>query len=207
MADSTTAIFYGYHGLAARTVGVFTCGLYVGSYVVAADGSVTVPYGADTDALFTLARIASYSGVGGWGAVAKKVDAHVGMTDFTYTVPCVVGFAYIPQGKLLRPLAESEIKSSQGGGLAKPRQVHQIGALLDGTIGVSFGPAFDLMTAAVLTDAAGAPLTHAAMFSGVHQMSIIPDRQKYDCELCWQVNGPYPCTIVSLTGFLHTEER
>jgi hypothetical protein len=45
------------------------------------------------------------------------------------------------------------------------------------------------------------------MFSGVHQMPIIQDRQKYDCEVCWQITLPYPAAVVSLTGFVHVEER
>jgi hypothetical protein len=91
--------------------------------------------------------------------------------------------------------------------LAKPRNINQIGVLLDNAIGVSFGVSFDELTPAIFTDAAGAALNHATMFDGVHQMSIIPDRQKYDSEVCWEITNPYPATIVSLTGFVHTEER
>lgn len=59
--DGQTVVFYGYWHLLGRTVSVFVAGLDCGDYVVASDGSVTVPFGA-CDGLFTLAYLESISG-------------------------------------------------------------------------------------------------------------------------------------------------
>lgn len=59
--NGQTIVFYGYWHLLGRTVSVFVAGLDCGDYVVASDGSVTVPFGA-CDGLFTLAYLESLSG-------------------------------------------------------------------------------------------------------------------------------------------------
>ncbi len=199
----TDVVFYGLTEYVGRTVGVFCVGLDLGDHVVAADGSVSVAYQSDVDGLFTADRIASVAAEGkDWGVLATRIT----ISAVTYVVPACVGFRYGSRGQIPRPGAEGEIKSSQGSGLGKPRQVNQMAALLNSAVGVSFGVSFDEMIPAIFTDAAGAPLDHATMFSGVHQMSITPDRGKYDCELCWEITGAFPCVVVSITGFLHTEE-
>ncbi len=198
-----SATFYGCVQHVGRTVAVFCVGLDLGDYVVDADGSVTAPYGSDVDGLFSAARIIACDAEGrDWGVLATTIT----IAAVDYVVPACVGFRYTSRAQLPRPGAEGEIKSSQGSGLGKPRQVNQIAALVDSAVGVSFGVSFSELTPAIFTDAAGAPLDHATMFSGVHQMSIIPDRGKYDCELCWEISGAFPCVVVSVTGFLHTEE-
>ncbi len=209
MADATQITFYGLWGLAGRTVTAWVIGLDCGDYSVSPAGTIQVPFGSDPDGLMTIANIQAVNGEGqDWGPLATQIDIYLDADSsiHTYTVPAAVGFTFTSQGQLPRPASEGEIKSSTGSGLAKPRQINQIGALMNGAIGVSFGVSLQELTPAIFTDSAGTKLNYASMFSGVHQMPIIPDRGKYDCEICWQISRPYPCTIVAITGFLHTEE-
>jgi hypothetical protein len=61
LISGTNVIFYGLWHILGRTVGVYIAGLDCGDYVVATNGSVTVPFGA-CDGLFTLAFLESVSG-------------------------------------------------------------------------------------------------------------------------------------------------
>ena len=207
MADATNVVFSGLFGLEGRTVDVFCVGLDCGSYVVTTTGTVTVPFASDPDGLFTIARIQSMNGLSlDWGPLATKIDVYVSGAVTTYTVPACIGMTFTSKGQVLRPLAESEIKSSQGHGLGKKRRVHQVGVLLDEAIGVSFGTTFDNVVAATFRDAAGDAMDNNNVFSGVY-WDTVTDIPSYDGQVCWQITRPYPATIVSLTGFMQTEEN
>lgn len=209
MTDAVAVTFYGMTDIVGSTVTAFLTGLDCGDYLVASDGSITVPFRSDPDGLFTIARIQAqdHSDVAsGWGVLATKIDVYVGGATHTYTVPCAIGFSYVSEGQVLRPAAESEIKSPQGSGLGKRRRNHQFAALVTNTVGTSFGTTFTNVTAANFTDAAGTSLDRSIMFSGVYWDTVVDD-YSFDGMLCWSTTRPYPTTIVSLTGFMQTQEN
>lgn len=208
-APATEVIFYGLSGLEARDVTVFCVGLNCGSYTVASDGTVRVPFGSDPDGLFTIARIQSVDAESlDWGPLACDIDIFLDPGTTTYTVPCAIGFAYNSDAQMLRPADDAEIKSQRGDGLGKKRMVNEVAALLDATIGISFGTDFTQLTEVVLRESDGTPLDHATMFSGVYADTITDySATGYDGEICWRISGPYPATVVSVSGYAHVEER
>jgi len=208
MADATSVTFYGLFNQVGRTVTVFCCGLDCGDYAVSASGTVTVPFGADVDGLFTITKVQSTDAEGlDWGPLATQVDIYLDADSsiHTYTVPACVGFTYTSRGQLLRPIAENEVKSSRGSGLGKKRRVHKVGALLNGAIGIYWGTDFDSMTQADLRSDDGTLLDHATMFSGVY-WDTIEDNSTFDGMVAWEISRPYPCTVVSITSFMEMSD-
>jgi hypothetical protein len=199
--DVSGVTFYGCMQYVGRTVTVFCCGLDVGDYVVAADGSVVVPYGSDVDGLFNAALVIA-TNAATWGPLATPIV----ISGVTYTVPAVIGFPFVSKGQLLRPLAEGEIKSTKGSGLGKEQRVHRVGALLNGTIGIYFGTDFSNVTQAELrSPTTDIILDHATMFSGVHR-GVVDDGYDFNGMVCWQISRPFPATVVAITSFLETSE-
>lgn len=64
LTDVNTVILYGYHYIVGKTVAVTFGGLDLGDYVVAADGTITVPINAP-GSLFTTAYLAALTAEGG----------------------------------------------------------------------------------------------------------------------------------------------
>jgi hypothetical protein len=85
--------------LCGRTVQVALGGLDCGDIAVAANGSLTIPFGSDDQGLLTAAYLMSISSPGSYG------DAEVALTFtdaegnvMTAYVPLVVGYGYTAQG-------------------------------------------------------------------------------------------------------------
>lgn len=210
MADTTNLVFYGLYDVVGVTLAAVICGLDCGDYVVAAGGTVTVPLQSDPDDLLTLAYMTAVSAAGppagGWGPLSTPVRVISGGVAVDLTIPCLFGYAYTSKGQLLRPLSEQDTKSRTGPALGKMRRVHKVAALVDASVGVSFGTDFTNLFAADYRDAAGTPLTKETMYSGVYWSPSIEDASSFDGMICWQVSRPYPTTIVSLGGFFHTQD-
>lgn len=198
---------YGLIRLAGRTVSVWLAGLDCGDYVVAANGSILVPYQSDPDGLLTAVYLIALNSDEDWGPLAMTVDVITGFTIASIVVPCVVGFTYTSQGQVVRPQLESEIKSSQGVGLGKIRRLHQYGVLVDSSVAleVSYGTDFDNLLPADYRDKAGNLLNHATLYNGVF-WNTLSDDYSYDGMFCWQITRPFPHNMISLTGIMETSE-
>jgi hypothetical protein len=199
---NATLTFYGLWHLNGKTVTVHCGGVDVGDFVVA-NGSVAVPIDADVGGLFTSAYLASISSTTAYGAMGTQIE----WTGGRLTVPAVVGFTYTSQGQILRPDAQDQTRSQTGPGLAKPRRLHQFGALLQGTQGISFGTDFAKLHAVQFKSAGGTKdLTALQLFSGIY-WNTIDDNWGFDSRLCWQVSRPYPAAVVALDGFMGMTDR
>lgn len=200
--STVTLTFYGLWHLNGKTVTVWCGGIDCGDFTVA-NGAVALPIDYDIAALFTSDYLASISSTTAYGAMSVSIDR----TGTRYTVPAVVGFTYTSQGQLLRPDTIDEVRSPTGPGLAKPRRNHQFGALLSGTQGISFGTDFSKLRAAQLKSPGGTvALTALQLYSGVY-WDTLADDYSLDGMLCWQVSRPYPAAVVSMTGFMNTQDR
>lgn len=201
VSNISTLTLYGLWNLNGQSVSVQCGGADAGDGVVS-DGSVSVNIDTNLAATFTPNYLNSISSTTAYGALTCAIVHGIA----TYYVPCIVGFTYISQGQILRPDTVEQTKSPTGPALAKPRRIHQFGALLAGTQGVSFGTRFDRLNAAIFKSPGGTPYTPIQLFNGVY-WNTLNDDYGFDSMLCWQIDRPYPCALVSLAGFLNTQDR
>lgn len=123
------------------------------------------------------------------------------------TIPVAIGYAYPTQGQILRPIAQQETGAQNGPALGKTRRSHMFSALVFNTQGISFGTAFDHLRPAEFRDKDDTtilPLT--TLFSNVHWDNL-DDSYGYDSMLCWEIDRPYPATVLTIGAFLHTQDR
>lgn len=202
----TQIVFYGFWHLTGLSVLVSVAGLYCGSYTVAVDGSVTVPYATDAGGLLTPAYLVSISNA--VAAVEQNVTFNVGTTTGTtsVTVPVVIGLNYTTQGQLLRPDMASDIKSPLGPGLGKTRRDHMYAAMVQDAVVVKFGTDFSHLEAAFFSADNETASAENVPFSGV-VTGTLDDDYSFEGQLCWQVDRPYACTIMAASVFLDVSER
>lgn len=202
----TTLTFYGYWHLEGEDVTVSILGLDCGEYTVAADGSVTVPYASDAGALLTPAYlIANTNAV----AVVENnctFDVYDGTGYTSVTVPVVIGLNYTTQGQLLRPDTLADMKSPLGPGLGKTRRSHMYAALVQDAVAIDFGTDFTHLDAAFFSDDGETARAEDSPFSGVI-VGYLDDGYSFEGQLCWQVDRPYACTIMSTAVWLDSSER
>jgi hypothetical protein len=199
---NSTLQFFGLWHLNGKKVTVSCGGIDVGDFTVS-NGSVTVPIDNDVAGLFTSSYLVSISSATAYGAQGVPIDGPLGRL----TVPAVIGFTYTSQGQILRPDAADQTRSQLGPGLAKPRRLHQFGALLAGTQRIFFGTSFGKLHEAQLKSPGGTQsLTLLQLFNGVYS-STVDDSWGTESMLCWQISRPYPACVVAVDGFLQTTDR
>jgi len=187
------------------SVAVEIAGLDCGNFVVGNDGTIFVPFGSDPDGLLTPGYLRSVSNrFSSDPSLAALVLTDSDSDTVTVYVQVVAGYVYSSTGTLLRPSAESQIKSGLGAGVGKTRRAHWAGVLFQSAQGVSMGGA--TLRDLILTDAGGTETTKSILFTGV-LATPIDDDYGYDSGITWQITRPYPCTVVSVNTFIETSER
>lgn len=143
-----------------------------------------------------------------WGSQEWALFKGIGSTVPDFRFPFILGYTYNSDAQIVRPVAEQETGARNGPALAKTRRLHQYGALMTSTQGVSFGTAFDATSlySAALAGPTGTALPLNTLFSGVF-WDTLQDDYTYDGMLCWRVSRPYPANIQTVSGFLHTQDR
>jgi hypothetical protein len=126
-------------------------------------------------------------------------------------VPIVIGVPYVSQGQRLRAIQPADTKAQQGPALGVERRAHMFSALMQNTVQVRFGSKLTPsplgnMLPAKFTGASGIPIADGVQYSGVY-WDTLTDDYSFDSMFCWQVERPYPCTIVSASSFIETQER
>jgi len=150
----------------------------------------------------------------GPGAVypVTQIDPGGGGTPYvildgpTSNVSAIVGYPYASEGQLLRPISPLDSGARNGPAFAKTRRAHQFGAMLQNTQGVSFGTTFDKLHPAHFKTPGGIAYRYNQLFSGIH-WDTVDDNYSFDSMLCWRASGPYPCNLLAIGGFLHTQDR
>jgi hypothetical protein len=195
---------YGLWPLNGKTVAAYLVGLDCGSRgrtdanvqtitdFVVSNGAIFVPFGDGIsqgcgDGLFTNALVAPFVGAA--------------------SLPMVVGFPFTSDGQIVRPATPQESGSRIGPALGMLRRTDNAAAQLYGCVSqtIAFGDDFDHLLPAILTDKARVELTPQQLFSGVHRMPI-EGNHDFDSMLCWRISRPYPAFVISVAGFLKTEE-
>lgn len=124
------------------------------------------------------------------------------------TVPAAIGYTYESDFQILRVIMPQEAGSQNGPALGKNRRTHHYAVLLQQTQGISFGTTFvsTAMHAASLTSPGGTPFKSNQLFSGV-LWEPIEATSDFDNMICWKITRPFPATVCSVEGFLHTQDR
>jgi hypothetical protein len=215
MPGSTSVTFYGApHNWSGYSVSVFAAGLYCGEFTIQADGSVVVPYGSDPGGFFTGDKLyAQYENppAGGWGPLVSRFTVWHNSADVAVALPVIMGWKYASKGQLLAPDLEQEMRSPEGPGPGKLRRAHWYSARMVNTIygSVKFGTDFTHQFASnfqVNPDGSGGASPYNVLWSGTWRDVVDDTPTPYGSALTWEGDDPYPCTIVSLSGFLGSGE-
>lgn len=206
---------YGFQTKIGKIVTVNIAGLDCGSYLVAAEGSIMVPYGSDPDGYLTADFLYTYTQTQtpdqGWAngcTIWVAPDQTLGVLT-QVTVPITVGYPYISQGQRVRPDLANEAKTQQGGALGDLRRGNQYAALVVQGVNddLAFGTTFTNLRPVEFYQADQVTaLDHATQFAGVYHASL-DDVKSFDGMLAWQTSAPQPLVLASVATFLETEER
>ena len=128
-------------------------------------------------------------------------------TEEVYNVPAVVGFDYssTTQAQMLRPGTAPEAGAANGPPQGKKRRANQFAALFQASQAVSIGTDFTHLFPIDFTTPGSTPYTVTQLFSGVW-WDTLSDDFSYDSMIAWQSTGPYPLSVVSMSGFLETQD-
>lgn len=124
----------------------------------------------------------------------------------TLVVPACIGSTYTTNCQIVRPVAPQESGAANGPAFAKTRRAHEFGALLLNTQGISFGTDFTNMRPAEFRTPGGTAYAATSLFSGTYE-GTVEDDYSFDSMLCWSVSRPFPATVLSIGGFLKTQDR
>jgi len=195
---------YGLWPFVGQEITVFAAGVDCGEFTVSSTGYVDLPLDV-AGSLFTTARVTQLSAnTSTFAGHDVYVDGFGGTHGH---IPIVVGYNYTSQGQIVRPVIASETGSRIGPSLGQTRRTHQVGTLLYQTQGIYFGTDFNNLRPANFKTTGGAqPLPLTTLFSGVH-WDTLDDTYSYDSMICWEVNRPYPATVLAIEGFIVTTER
>jgi hypothetical protein len=200
---------WGLSHLVAATVSGFVNGEDIGDVTVAADGSVTIDISSTSHAV-TAATIVT--GDGDWGESTTPVYIQNGSTAVWVDAAIVIGSPIVAQGQRLRPATADDVGSRTGPALGMTRRSQRAAVLVENAVIVKFGTLLDPspsgnMDQAIFPGADGVtPATQPyAMFSGVH-LVLLEEGYSYDSQFCWQIDRPWPCTVLAISQFLHAEE-
>lgn len=213
----TDVVINGLYFAVGYTVSVSVCGLDCGDYVVAADGSVSVPYNSDPDEQFNgdylvFFDVGPYDGNQTYGDATTRLDVSrsSGATQTIY-VPVVIGFTYPSFGIPLRAMGEDQTKTPQGAPLGKTRRNRFISFLFRNAQGVTVGSTDANATwfpvgfrNQTLGPAGQLPMN--TLFSGVWRAPI-EEHPNFDGQIGWAITRPYACSVVAQCNFIDTEER
>lgn len=123
-----------------------------------------------------------------------------------FSIPAVIGFTYTSQGQVLRPIIAEDSGSRNGPSVGKTQRLHMFSTMLAGTQGISFGTDFEHQFPAQFQQPNGAVFSNSTLFNGVYWDTIDSD-YSFNEQGCWQITRPYPATVVTFGGFLHTQDR
>lgn len=200
-------VLTGYWYAVGETFSVYMAGLDCGDYVVAADGTITVPYQSDPDEALTAAYLQEISLEGGFNEFYTTISVTIGGIPTDVQIPLVVGANYQSRGQLVRPNQQSEAKAVRGPTLGEKRRISSFAALIPIAQMLEFGTSSANLRPSRFTSGNQLdPLAARVGFTGVWQ-DTIDSTTDYDNMIWWNTTRPYPATISAIEGFMDTAER
>ena len=143
-----------------------------------------------------------------WGVFSPGNQLLAASSTITnYSAPAIIGFDYSPatQGQLLRVGSAQEAGAANGPPQGKKRRTNQFAALFENTQAVSVGTDFSHLKPITFASTGSVAYAVTSLFSGTW-WDTLSDDFSYDSMLAWQSTGAYPLTIVSISGFLETQD-
>jgi hypothetical protein len=206
--SGSSIVFSGLWPMIGEKLTVFAAGLDCGDVTISATGTATIAMKSDPDALFTADYCTALEyGAGGTNSVPLFDASGV----FICYLPCIVGYPFTSQGQILPPMAPEQTGARTGPSFGKVNRHNAIAALLNTTVGISFGTDFDRpLKPAYFKSRSGKGtqvLRKDQPFSGTHYMTIDDEGTAMDNAICWEITRPYPATVVAIGGFDSTEDR
>ena len=98
-----------------------------------------------------------------------------------------------------------EAGAANGPPQGKKRRTNQFAALFENTQAVSVGTDFSHLKPITFASTGSVAYAVTSLFSGTW-WDTLSDDFSYDSMLAWQSTGAYPLTIVSISGFLETQD-
>ena len=199
-----------YTGAVISTTNIAAAGFQISGYGQAAsdsvNGTIIIPvvYNSGTSGA-PAPQAGTPSTFSAWALEAVTYGSAPSLTQ--YNVPAIAGFDYSgsTQGQILRPGLPQDAGAANGPPQGKKRRVNSAAFLFQNTQAVSIGTnASDLKPIAFKT-LGGTPYTILQLYDGVW-WDQLNDDYSYDGMVMWQSTGPYPLTVVSVSGFLETQD-
>ena len=199
-------LFWGYDYLAGQTVTCWVAGLDCGDHVVASNGSVFVPWGADPDGLLTAAFLVAANTPDPISRpTACNVDITINGVLTRVTIDCSIGLAATAQLQPLRPNIAEDAKTPLGPGVAEKRRHHMFGLNLVNSGAPLVGGDFShLIQVSFAGDQPGRLVS--APYTGIW-WDTIDDDFSFDGQIAISITRPYPLVVTQIAGFLATIER
>src|SRR6266851_5081941 len=118
----TNLQLWGLYHLIGATVSAFVGFRDSGDFVVATDGSITIPLApasiGGVVGVVTIAEIVTIGGTGNldFGESTTRITIQNGAGPIVLHIPVVVGQPYVSQGQTLRPVTQADLKTQSGEG-------------------------------------------------------------------------------------------
>ena len=224
-ADALSATFYGLTPHAGETVDFVIRGKYVGSFDIAADGSVNIPF-TTADGTFVYEDIylamradsinynmlpsgyldgfrgdasASFYQSGEGYQYFFYVDLSNSTQNFTFSFLGYFGYKFRRRGQMLRPLVGGANGPNFGKVIQNSRAGIYVGQCLQIKAGASFDDLVDIeLTVDGVNDVT--PLVPGQATTGIYR-GFINDDNSFNGQICWEQTDPVPGNILAVGGF------
>lgn len=174
----------GFWYLAGKEVRVTAGGVDLGLTAVRKDGTISIPLASDATKLFTADFVANFNG----------------------QMQVLVGYGYPSQGQIVRPVSREESGARNGPAVGKKNRGTSYALKLVGAQGLQVGTDFArLDTVNLRTGPDYGPLLPLNKVKTGYVVDSLTSDYSFDTMFCWQVAGPYPCTV-SLIGLYNSTQ-
>ena len=197
--------FYGLHYLDGKAISVFAAALDCGNYVVE-NGTVDVPLGIlDPISGYTF-DIPQFQVLQPLISQFSSMAVTIVNGSVLYTIPCVIGYNYISQGQMCRPVLPADSGARNGPGFGKKKKQSKYAISMVNSLGAKVGTdGFTKMQPVPVASPLGANPPYLSGFTGIRRDTLKND-YNFDSMLCWQSTRPFPLSVNNIGGFIDTED-
>lgn len=130
------------------------------------------------------------------------------LTNIAFCAPAIIGQTYTSRGQLLRPDHGQDAGAANGPAFGKIRRIHQYGASVYRTRGLTFGLDFAAgrQFAAPLKKANGAALDPGVLYSGTFTDKL-DSKYDFDNKIAWEITRPYPAIVTVVAGYDAAQDK
>jgi hypothetical protein len=209
-------VFSGLWYFIGDTLTVWLGGLDFLDYVVAADGTITVPYASDLTQIGTQAYLESLNGTNlppassQWPSVSQLPNIPILISGTVYNIPGVIGFKFNTQLQRLRPDDQETARTQAGAASGQIKRHHWYSLLLaagvnNNSLSIGTNPNETLYPVPLVDYDTGESFSATTLVSGVMRDTIESDYD-LDGQMYIVLNRPGPFVLSSWTGFMEVAE-